>query len=70
MMENGKVSEFIPKNFEASIFHHLRTIDTKELDFDNRRSTMNYVTGEQFSISIFKDNKNQSKVFSFPSVTF
>lgn len=69
-MENGTVAEFIPKNFEASIFHHLRTIDTKELDFENRRSTINYVMGEQFSISISKDNKSQSKVFSFPSVTF
>ncbi|WP_304517636.1 M56 family metallopeptidase [Cecembia rubra] len=69
-MENGKLEEFIPKNFEASIFHHLRTIDTNELDFDNKRSTINYVMGEQFSISIIKKNKNQFKVFSFPSVMF
>ncbi|WP_291788286.1 M56 family metallopeptidase [Cecembia sp.] len=69
-MENGKMEEFIPKNFEASIFHHLRTIDTEELDFDNKRSTINYVMGEQFSISIIKKTKNQFKIFSFPSVTF
>jgi len=69
-MENGKMEEFIPKNFEASIFHHLRTIDTEELDLDNKRSTINYVMGEQFSISIIKKTKNQFKIFSFPSVTF
>jgi bla regulator protein BlaR1 len=69
-LEDKKIEEFIPKNFEASIFHHLRTIETEELDFDNKRSTVTYFTGEQFSITIFKDNKNQSKIFSFPSVIF
>ena len=64
------MEEFIPKNFEASIFYHLRTIDTEELDFDDKRSTINYVMGEQFSISIIKKTKNQFKIFSFPSVTF
>lgn len=65
-MKEGVVEEYRPKNYEESLFYHLRSLNTEELDFESRGNSAVFITGESFTIEVFKDDQNKTKLFTFP----
>ncbi|WP_114749782.1 M56 family metallopeptidase [Pleomorphovibrio marinus] len=64
---DGRYSKFVPENYEASIFHHLRIIDTFQLDLENKIISP-FDSQKSFPVIIrSNDGKQVAKIF-LPSI--
>ncbi|UJP63713.1 M56 family metallopeptidase [Mongoliitalea daihaiensis] len=66
--KTGVIEEYRPKNYEESIFYHLRTLNTADLDFNALGSSAMFITGESFSVEVFNYSQNKTKLLALPIV--
>lgn len=66
-MKNGQITKFIPGNYEASIFHHFKTIDTTQLDSE-KSNGINYISKENISIIIISAEDGTITSMQLPSI--
>jgi beta-lactamase regulating signal transducer with metallopeptidase domain len=65
--KDGKVTKLLPENYEASIFHHLRVLDTTQLDLENKLFTK-YDSQKSFPVVIFSSDGKQVTLLFLPSI--
>jgi bla regulator protein blaR1 len=64
---DGRYYKFLPENFEASIFHHLRLLDPTQLNLENKISAK-FESQKNFPVIIFSsDGTHVTRIF-LPSI--
>ncbi|EOZ92837.1 Regulatory sensor-transducer, BlaR1/MecR1 family [Indibacter alkaliphilus LW1] len=66
-LREGKITKVYPRNYEASILHHLKTLNPATLDI-NKHISMNYESNKSISISIVAADKSYITVMKLPSI--